>query len=93
MAEYLPPINIAEVFNKSDYDFQDISLTLKDSDNRYLRPIKKLQEKTFGITYNGTTETTNVSKNINITNLMNTVESATRNNLAVGESMAVDLTL
>jgi hypothetical protein len=43
MAEYLPPINIAEVFNKSDYDFQDISLTLKASDDRYLRPIKKLQ--------------------------------------------------
>jgi hypothetical protein len=60
MAEYLPPINIAEVFNISDYDYQQISLTLKDSDQRYLRPIKKLQEKTFGISYNGTTETTNI---------------------------------
>jgi hypothetical protein len=80
MTEYLPPINIAKVFNISDYDWQNISLTLKDGDQRYLRPIKKLQEKTFGISYNGTTETTNVSKNINISHLMNTVESATRNN-------------
>jgi hypothetical protein len=75
MAEYLPPINVAEVFNVGDCDFQDFSLTLKDSDNRYLRPIKRLQEKTFGIiSYNGTTETTNISKNINISHLTNSVD-------------------
>jgi hypothetical protein len=89
MTEYLPPINIAEVFNISHYDFQDISLTLKDSDQRYLRPIKKLQNETFGISYNNATETTNVSKNINITNLMNTVNGAIRNDLAIGESVSV----
>jgi hypothetical protein len=89
MAEYLPPINIAKVFNISDYDFQDTSLTLKDGDQRYLNPIKKLQNETFGITYNGTTETTNVSKNINISHLMNTVNGAIRNDVAIGESLAV----
>jgi hypothetical protein len=89
MAEYLPPIHIAEVFNISDYDFQDISLTLKASDERYLRPIKRLQEKTFGISYNNATETTNVSKNINISHLMNTVNGAIRNDVAIGESLAV----
>jgi hypothetical protein len=90
MAEYLSPLHIAQVFNVGDYDFQDISLTLKDSDYRYLRPIKKLQEKTFGIiSYNGKTETTNISKNINISHLMNTVDGAIRNYLAVGESLAI----
>jgi hypothetical protein len=89
MAEYLPPIHIAEVFNISDYDYQQASLNLKDSDDRYLHPIKRLQEKTFGITYNGTTETTNVSKNINTSHLMNTVNGAIRNDVAIGESLAI----
>jgi hypothetical protein len=89
MAEYLPPIHIAEVFNISDYDFQDVSLTLKASDERYLRPIKKLQQKTSQISYNDTTQTLNISKNINVANLGKTIECAIPNNLGIEESLAV----
>ncbi len=89
MAEYLPPIQIADVFNVGNFDWQNNFIIYREADQRYLRPIKKLQQKTTGISYNESNSTTNVSKNINITNLMNTVDGAIRNDIAVGESMAI----
>ena len=45
MAEYLPPITIAEIFNVGNFDWQNGFITYKDGDQRYLRLIKKLQER------------------------------------------------
>jgi hypothetical protein len=89
MAECLPPIHISEVFNVDDYTYQDGFIIYKEADHRYLRPIKKLQQKTTGISYNELNSTTNVSENINITKLMNTADGAIRDNVAVGESVAI----
>ncbi len=83
MANYLPPIKMTEIFNIDGY------IIYKEADHRYLRPIQKLQQKTTGITYNNTSETTNISKNINVANLVNTVEFATRNNGAFAEALAI----
>jgi hypothetical protein len=77
MANYLPPINISEIFNIDDYVNQDGFIAYKEADYRYLRPIQKLQQKTSGMTYNDTIKTLNISKNINVSNLVNTVEFAT----------------
>jgi hypothetical protein len=89
MANYLPPINVSEIFNIDDYVYQNGYIVYKDADHRYLRPIQNLQQKTSGMTYNDTTKTLNISKNINVSNLVNTVESATRNSGAFGESVAI----
>jgi hypothetical protein len=89
MANYLPPIYISEIFNVDEYTYQDGFIIYKDADHRYLRPIQKLQQKTTGISYNDTTKTLNISKNINVAHLMNTVVFATRNNGAFGEALAI----
>jgi hypothetical protein len=89
MAEYLPPINISEIFNVGNFDWQNGFIVYRETDHRYLRPIQKLRQKTSGISYNELNLTTNVSENINITNLMNSADGAIRNNVAVGESVAI----
>jgi hypothetical protein len=89
MTNYLPPINVSEIFNIDDYIYQDGYIVYKDADHRYLRPIQKLQQKTTGITYNDTIQTTNISENINIGNLFNCGNGAFRDNVAVGESIAI----
>jgi hypothetical protein len=48
-----------------------------------------VQKKTTGLFYNKSNLTTNVSENINSTNLMNTVDGAIRNNAAIGELVAI----
>jgi hypothetical protein len=89
MAEYLPPTNVSELFNVDDYKYQDGFIAYRDADQRYLRPIQKLNQKTSGLSYNDNTQTLNISKTINVANLTNTVESAIRNNGAFGESVAI----
>ncbi len=89
MASYLPPINISDIFNISDFNWQDGFIVYKDADHRYLRPIQNLQQKTSGVTYNDATQTLNISKNINVYSIINSVESTTRNNGVFGESVSV----
>ena len=51
MTTYLPPSKISQIFNIDDYDYQDGFIVFKEADQRYLRPIQKLNQKTAGITY------------------------------------------
>ena len=89
MAEYLAPISISEIFNVGNFDWQNGFIVYREADHRYLRPIQKLQQKTIGISYNELNFTTNVSENINITNLIKSADSAIRDNIAIGESISV----
>jgi hypothetical protein len=44
MAEYLPPINIAEIFNVGNFEWQNGFIIYREADQRYLRPIQNLQQ-------------------------------------------------
>lgn len=87
MASYLPPLYIAEIFNINDYSYQDGFIVHKDADQRYLSPIQNLQQKTTGITYSNSN--TNMNTNINVAGLVNTVNTAVRNDVACGESLLI----
>ena len=89
MTTYLPPSKISQIFNIDDYDYQDGFIVFKEADQRYLRPIQKLNQKTTGITYFESNSTTNISKNVNVGGLVNSVDGATTNNVAIGESISI----
>ena len=76
---YLPPLKVSNLFNVDDYIYQDGFIVYKEADHRYLRPIQKLNQKTTGITYNEPNSTTNITRNVNIGGLMNSVDGAIRN--------------
>jgi hypothetical protein len=89
MALYSPPSIISEIFNVDNYNNQEDFLSYKELDQRYLRPIKKIENKTTGISYNNSNLTTNVSSNINIDNLLLTKDAAIRDDVCIGESLSI----
>ena len=89
MTTYLPPLKKSQIFNIDDYDYQDGFIVFKEADLRYLRPIQKLNQKSTGITYFESNSTTNITKNVNIGGLVNSVDGAIRNDVAIGESISI----
>jgi ribosomal protein S11 len=87
MTTYLPPLKVSKIFNIDDYTYQDGFIVYKEADERFLRPIQDLQQKTTGITYSNST--TQISKSVNINGLMNSVDGSMRNDVSVGESLAI----
>ena len=54
MTTYLPPLKVSKIFNIDDYTYQDGFIVYKEADERFLRPIQDLQQKTDGLSYNDT---------------------------------------
>ena len=87
--EYIPPINVSEIYSAENFNFQDSFVDYRVGDARYLRRIEKLDQKTTGITYTASNLQTNITKNLNVLGLVNGIDTATRNNTATADSIAI----
>ena len=87
--DYIPPINVSEIYSAENFNFQDGFVDYRVGDARYLRRIEKLDQQTTGIKYTDSTYTTNITKNLNVSGLVNTIDGAIRNDTAIAESIAI----